>query len=200
MVGALVRQGFSLIEVPLNSPEPVESIRRAAAGFGGQALIGAGTVLRAEQVRLVHAAGARLVVAPNLDARVAAEARRLGMLYGPGVATATEAFAALEAGAGFLKLFPAEMIPPAAVRALRAVLPAGALLVPVGGIGPDSLAPYTAAGADGFGLGSALYRPGMAADAVEARAFAFREALAALPGRGAAGTAAPEGGGGAHQA
>lgn len=154
----LTQRGWSLIEVPLNSPEPLKSIATLASAFP-HVLIGAGTVLRASQVREVHAAGGRLVVSPNFNAAVVREAVALGMVCLPGVMTATEAFAALDAGASGLKLFPAEMASPPVVRALRAVLPAGTLLFPVGGITPTNMAAYRAAGADGFGIGSALYKP-----------------------------------------
>jgi 2-dehydro-3-deoxyphosphogalactonate aldolase len=177
-VEALVAQGFTLIEVPLNSPGALDSIGLTSRVCGERVVLGAGTVLRPEEVRAVHEAGGRLIVAPNFDRRVAAEAARLGVVYGPGVGTASEAFAALDAGAAFLKLFPAEMIPPAAVRAFRAVLPRGTRLVPVGGITPEAMAPYHAAGADGFGLGSALFKPGLSAIEVAVRAGAFCSALA----------------------
>ena len=178
---ALVGAGFRLIEVPLNSPRPLDSIERLARRFGDQAVIGAGTVLDPAEVDALAEAGGRLVVAPNFDPAVAAAAARRGMAYAPGITTPSEAFAALRAGAAMLKLFPAEMIPPAAVKAMRAVLPGAARLVPVGGITPDAMAPYRAAGADGFGLGSALYRPGMGAADVARNAAAF---MAALPAAG----------------
>ena len=162
---ALSDAGWRLIEVPLNSPQPLQSIEALADGFG-ESLVGAGTVLSATQVREVHAAGGRLVVAPNFDAAVVREAVRLGMVCLPGVATASEAFAALAAGASGLKLFPAEMIPPAAVKALRAVLDASVRLFPVGGITPANAPAYRAAGATGFGIGSDLFRPGMSAATV----------------------------------
>lgn len=155
----LADAGFTLIEVPLNSPEPLDSIARLVTALP-RALVGAGTVLSAAAVREVHAAGGRLIVAPNFDPEVAAEAARLGLTYLPGVATLTEAFAALKAGAAGLKLFPAEIITPAAVRAMRSVLPARAKLLPVGGIDARTMGPYLTAGADGFGLGGSLYRPG----------------------------------------
>ena len=177
VVEVLLDSGFTLIEVPLNSPRALESIRLASASFGSRAILGAGTVLKAEQVLAVSDAGGRLIVAPNFDPRVAEAARRQKMIYGPGVTTTSEAFAALEAGADFLKLFPAEMITPATVRALRTVLPKAAPLLPVGGISPDTMQAYFAAGADGFGLGSALYKPGFAASEVRQRAIAFRTAL-----------------------
>jgi 2-dehydro-3-deoxyphosphogalactonate aldolase len=174
---ALVDAGFRILEVPLNSPDPLASISALAHAFPG-AWVGAGTVLQRRDVGPVQAAGGRLIVAPNFDEDVVLEARDLGMAALPGVATPTEAFAALAAGATGIKLFPAEMIPPAAVKALRAVLPRDALLLPVGGITPGNMASYLAAGADGFGIGSALYSPGLAAEAVSERAHAFTAALA----------------------
>ena len=174
---ALVDSGWRLIEVPLNSPEPLASIATLAKAFP-QALVGAGTVLQPEQVQQVHAAGGRLVVAPNFNAAVVREAVRLGMACLPGVLTATEAFAALAAGATGLKLFPSEMIPPAAVKALRAVLPADTLVLPVGGITTANMAAYRGAGADGFGIGSALYQPGLDSAAVGQRARHFMAACA----------------------
>lgn len=173
---ALVSTGFALIEVPLNSPEPLQSIAALTRQFP-QALIGAGTVLNARQVQDVHAAGGRLVVAPNFNPAVVAQALALNMVVLPGVATPTEAFAALDAGAHGLKLFPAEMISPATVKALRAVLPKSAALMPVGGITPDNMAAYRAAGATGFGLGSALYAPGRLAQEVKLQAQAFVRAF-----------------------
>ncbi len=173
---ALVDSGFALIEVPLNSPDPLHSIA-ALAQQQPQALIGAGTVLNAQQVKDVHAAGGRLIVSPNFNPAVVAQALALGMVALPGVATPSEAFAALDAGAHGLKLFPAEMISPATVKALRAVLPKEVALMPVGGITPDNMAPYLAAGANGFGLGSALYAPGRSAAQVAAQATAFVQAF-----------------------
>jgi 2-dehydro-3-deoxyphosphogalactonate aldolase len=174
---ALVTSGWKLIEVPLNSPEPMRSIATLAKAFP-DALVGAGTVLQPEQVREVHAAGGQLVVAPNFNAEVVREAVRLGMVCLPGVLTATEAFAALAAGASGLKLFPAEMMAPVAVKALRAVLPGEALLLPVGGIGTGNMGAYRAAGADGFGIGSALYKPGMTPAEVKRNALDFMAACA----------------------
>jgi 2-dehydro-3-deoxyphosphogalactonate aldolase len=173
---ALVGCGFAIIEVPLNSPEPLQSIAALTAQFP-QALIGAGTVLNAQQVKEVHAAGGRLIVSPNFNPAVVAQALSLDMIVLPGVATPTEAFAALDAGAHGLKLFPAEMISPATVKALRAVLPKNAALMPVGGITPDNMASYQAAGASGFGLGSALYAPGRSAQEVRLLAQAFVQAF-----------------------
>ena len=175
---ALVSSGFAIIEVPLNSPEPLHSIAALTRQFP-QALIGAGTVLNAQQVKDVHAAGGRLVVAPNFNTAVVAQALALNMIVLPGVATPTEAFAALDAGAHGLKLFPAEMISPATVKALRAVLPKSTALMPVGGITPDNMAVYRAAGATGFGLGSALYAPGRSPAQVQEMAQAFVRAYRA---------------------
>jgi len=174
---ALLGVGWTLIEVPLNSPQPLQSIETMAAALPS-ALVGAGTVLSASQVRDVHAAGGQLVVSPNFDAEVVREAVRLGLVCLPGVMTATEAFAALRLGATGLKLFPAEMITPAVVKALRAVLPAQTLLLPVGGITVDNMAAYQAAGAKGFGIGSALYVPGMTARDVAENAMKFIAAYA----------------------
>lgn len=162
---ALADAGWSLIEVPLNSPEPLRSIEALAQAFP-DALVGAGTVLTPAAVREVHAVGARMVVAPNFNAEVVRAAVGLGMVCLPGVMSPSEAFAALDAGAAALKLFPAEMISPAAVKALRAVLEPRTLVLPVGGITLDNMAAYQAAGADGFGIGSGLFRPGMEAAAV----------------------------------
>ncbi|MBO9644445.1 MAG: 2-dehydro-3-deoxy-6-phosphogalactonate aldolase [Pseudacidovorax sp.] len=169
---ALVAAGFGLLEVPLNSPEPLESIRLLREQCPG-ALVGAGTVLTPRQVREVHAAGGQLIVSPCFDAAVVRESVALGMVALPGVLTPTEAFGALAAGAHALKLFPAEMASPAAVKALKAVLPRGTPLLPVGGITPEGMAAWHAAGADGFGIGSALYKPGKAAAAVGEAAHAF---------------------------
>ena len=175
---ALVDAGFRILEVPLNSPQPLDSIARLARAFP-QALVGAGTVLTVDDVRAVHAAGGRLVVAPNFNEAVVREAVALGMVALPGVATPTEAFAALAAGAHGLKLFPAEMVSPAVVKAIRAVLPKGTLLLPVGGISAANMGSYRQAGADGFGIGSALYAPGTPADELARRAQAFVAADAA---------------------
>jgi 2-dehydro-3-deoxyphosphogalactonate aldolase len=174
---ALVDAGFRLLEVPLNSPDPLRSIAALAAAFP-QALVGAGTVLQRAQVGPVQAAGGRLIVAPNFSAAVVQEALELGLACLPGVATPTEAFAALDAGATGLKLFPAEMIGPPVVKALRAVLPPRALLLPVGGITPQSLGTWRAAGADGFGIGSALYQPGRCAQEIGRIAREFAAAAA----------------------
>jgi 2-dehydro-3-deoxyphosphogalactonate aldolase len=173
---ALADAGWHMIEVPLNSPQPLISIAALAAAFP-HLLIGAGTVLHPDQVRDVHKAGGKLIVSPNFNAEVVRAAVDLGMVCLPGVLTASEAFAALDAGATGLKLFPAEMIPPAAVKALRAVLPASTQLLPVGGIDAANMAAYLTAGASGFGIGSALYKPGRSADDVKRIALDFKAAF-----------------------
>ena len=175
---ALLSTGWTLIEVPLNSPQPLDSLAALASAFP-QALIGAGTVLSVDDVRDVHAAGGQLIVSPNFNPAVVREAVRLGLVCLPGVMTASEAFAALESGAAGLKIFPAEMITPPVVKALRAVLPPGTVVMPVGGITPGNMRAYLAAGADGFGIGSALYKPGMSAAQVAENAMTF---IAACPG------------------
>lgn len=167
---ALLGAGFAILEVPLNSPEPIESIRRLAARFGDRALIGAGTVTHAEEVAAVAGAGGRLMVTPHADAALVRAAKSAGLIAVPGFFTPGEAFAQIHAGADALKLFPAEAASPAVLKALLAVLPKGVPVLPVGGIGPDNLAAWREAGAAGFGLGSSLYRPGAAPAKVAARA------------------------------
>jgi 2-dehydro-3-deoxyphosphogalactonate aldolase len=169
--------GWGLLEVPLNSPDPLASIAALARRFPA-AVVGAGTVRTEDEVRAVHAAGGRLIVSPHFDAGVVRTAAALGLACLPGVITPTEAFAALAAGATGLKLFPAEMVPPAAVKAVRAVLPAQTLLFPVGGIAPATMGPYRAAGANGFGIGSSLYQSGRDLQAIAAAAQAFADAWA----------------------
>lgn len=177
---AIYNSGIRIIEVPLNSPRPLESIRRLAAKFADRALIGAGTVLRPEQVAEVAEAGGRIVVSPSTDAATIEATVAAGLVSCPGYFTPSEAFAALRAGAHLLKLFPAEAAPPAMVKAQRAVLPADIPLLIVGGVSPDKMAAYRDAGADGFGLGSGLYRPGQRPAEVAAQAAAFVRAAAAL--------------------
>jgi len=167
---ALIGAGIDRIEVPLNSPRPLESIRLIAAAAGERALVGAGTVLEPAEVAEVQFAGGRLIVSPNADAEVIGAARRAGLTCLPGVFTATECFAALKAGASGLKIFPASLMGPAGLAALRAVLPEEAQVYAVGGVGPADFDTWRAAGADGFGLGTALYRPGRPAAEVAARA------------------------------
>jgi len=174
---ALVEAGFMLIEVPLNSPDPLASIARLAERLKGRAVIGAGTVLTVENVAAVQAAGGTMIISPNTNVDVIAATAKAGLVSLPGFATPSEAFAALGAGATALKLFPAEAASPAVLKAMGAVVPVGTRLLPVGGIAPDNMAPWLVAGAAGFGLGSALYRPGMDAAEVAARAGAFISAL-----------------------
>ncbi len=177
---ALVSAGFTLIEVPLNSPNPYDSIERLARAVGTRAIVGAGTVLNAGQVEQVASAGGRLIVSPNTDPGVIAAARAAGLVSLPGIATPSEAFAALGAGANVLKLFPAEGASPAVLKAMRAVLPPETRILPVGGITPEGMANWTAAGAAGFGLGSALYKSGDDAATVATRASRFCDAWSAL--------------------
>jgi 2-dehydro-3-deoxyphosphogalactonate aldolase len=172
----IIDAGYRVLEVPLNSPEPFESIRRLAEAFGNRARIGAGTVLTVEQVRDVAAAGGTLIVSPNANPVVIRAAKAAGLWTAPGVATPTEGFAALDAGADTLKLFPAEQVGPSVVKAWRAVFPRDVPLVPVGGITPENIAAFAAAGADGFGLGSALYKPGMTTADVRRAADGFAAA------------------------
>lgn len=172
----LYAAGFRLIEVPLNSPEPFDSIAQLRADLPADALVGAGTVRSVADVDRLQALGAELVVMPHADTAVVARAAAAGLVCLPGVATATEAFAALAAGATALKLFPAELLTPPVVRALRAVLPPDLALFPVGGITPERMAAYRAAGVQGFGLGSALYRPGIALPELAHNAQAFASA------------------------
>ena len=173
---ALAEAGFRIIEVPLNSPQPLRSIELLARALGSRCLVGAGTVMSAAQVAAVEQAGGRLIVMPHGDPAVIRAAKSQGLLCAPGVATPTEGFAALAAGADALKLFPAELLSPPVLKALRAVFPSDTLFLPVGGITPQNLAAYAAAGASGFGLGSALYKPGLAIGQVQANARAFVEA------------------------
>jgi 2-dehydro-3-deoxyphosphogalactonate aldolase len=171
----LIDAGFSMIEVPLNSPDPFDSIARLVAKGG--ALIGAGTVLTLADVARLEAVGGVLSISPHCDTALVAAAKTAGMISIPGIATPTEAFAALRAGADALKLFPAEAASPTVLKAMRAVLPSGTSVLPVGGINPDSMAPWRAAGAAGFGLGSALYKPGDSAATVAIQAQRFMAAL-----------------------
>lgn len=179
---ALVDAGIRIIEVPLNSPDPLDSIAALAARCGGDALVGAGTVLDPLDVGRVADAGGEIIVAPNADPAVIRETVARGMASAPGVFTPTEAFAALGAGAHALKLFPAEAAPPPVVKAMRAVLPKDVPLLVVGGIAPKAMATYLAAGASGFGLGGALYAPGISAAEVHRRAKGFVAAWAGLRG------------------
>lgn len=174
----LVRKNWPLIEVPLNSPQALSSIA-AMVSACPSAVIGAGTVLTPADVRNVHAAGGQLIVAPNFNPEVVKQAVDLGLICLPGVMTPSEAFAALAAGATGLKIFPAEMVSPTVVKALRAVLPAEALVLPVGGITAANMQDWLSAGANGFGIGSALYKPGNSAANVGDSAAHFIQAFAA---------------------
>lgn len=171
--GVLYQAGFRVIEVPLNSPQPYDSIRILRATLPADCLIGAGTVLTPEQVGLVKEAGGQVIVMPHSDPKVLRVAKAAGLYLSPGVATPTEAFAALAEGADVLKLFPAEQMGPAVVKAFLAVLPAGTALIPVGGITPDNMQVFIDAGVSGFGLGSGLFKPGMSAAEVAERAEAY---------------------------
>ncbi|PNG12582.1 2-dehydro-3-deoxy-6-phosphogalactonate aldolase [Stutzerimonas stutzeri] len=173
---ALYAAGIRIIEVPLNSPQPLRSLEILRRTLPEDCLVGAGTVLSAEQVRAVKEAGGQLIVMPHCDVQVLRAAKDAGLYLAPGVATPSEAFAALTAGADALKVFPAEQVGIGAMKAWLAVLPPGTALLPVGGITPDNMAPYLRAGAAGFGLGSALYSPGLPADEVGRRAQAFIQA------------------------
>ena len=176
IAAVIVESGFGAIEVPLNSPDPFASIELIARLFGDKVLVGAGTVLEPSQVDEVAQAGAKLVVAPNADSAVIERAAKLGLIAVPGVATMTEAFAALKAGASGLKLFPGEALGPDVVKAWRAVLPKETQLYPVGGVTPERMGPYRRAGASGFGIGSALYRPGASVEEVRRSAETFVKA------------------------
>jgi len=167
---ALVEAGFDAIEVPLNSPDPLDTIARLVQALPPHILLGGGTVLTPEGVAAIHAVGGRLIVAPNFNPRVVEAAERLGLVSMPGVFTPTEAFAALEAGASGLKFFPAGVLGPAGIGALRAVLPKDVVIGAVGGISDASFAPYAAVGVTAFGLGSSLYQPGFDAAAIRRRA------------------------------
>lgn len=171
---ALEQSGIAIVEVPLNSPDPIESIRRLADHFAGRLLIGAGTVMTPAEVEAIAGAGGRLVVTPHAAGAVVRAAKARGMIAVPGCFTATEAFAMLAAGADGLKLFPAEAASPAMLRALLAVLPTGTAVLPVGGINAATLASWRGAGAAGFGIGSSIYRPGDTAADVLGKSLTLR--------------------------
>jgi len=166
MAEALVKQGITQIEVPLNSPTPFATITAMKDATGDDALIGAGTVLSTDDVGRVKDAGGELVVSPNCDQRVIVATKTAGMASWPGVMTPTECFAALKAGADGLKIFPASLLGPDGIKAIRAVLPPGTLVYAVGGAGADNFGEWMAATADGFGIGSALFKPGYSVDQV----------------------------------
>jgi 2-dehydro-3-deoxyphosphogalactonate aldolase len=177
IVETLEGAGIRIAEVPLNSPEPFESIARLARRFGERMLIGAGTVRRPDEVLRIAASGGRLIVMPHADVAVVRAAKAAGLFAAPGFLTPTEAFAALDSGADALKLFPAEAASPAVLSALRAVLPPGTLVIPVGGMAPATLGAWRRAGAAGFGIGSSIYRPGDGPAEVKAKAEALVAAL-----------------------
>ncbi|MBB3957261.1 2-dehydro-3-deoxy-6-phosphogalactonate aldolase [Novosphingobium sediminicola] len=181
---AIIEAGFSMIEVPLNSPDPLASIALLARRYGPDVLVGAGTVLTVQNVADVKAAGGSLIISPNVNADVIRASVAAGMISLPGFYTPTEAFAALDAGATGLKLFPAEGASPAYMKAQRAVLPKDLPLLAVGGVTPENLSQWVDAGAQGAGLGSALYKAGLSATEVGARAQAFVAAVAELPKAG----------------
>lgn len=174
---ALLAEGLTILEVPLNSPNPLESIRRLHAAFGERALIGAGTVTTEDEVAAITRAGAKLMVTPHADPALVLAARARGLVACPGFFTPAEAFSLLAAGADALKLFPAEAASPAVLRALLAVLPRGTAVLPVGGVGAETIPAWKAAGAAGFGVGSSLYKPGDTAETVGAKARALRSAI-----------------------
>jgi 2-dehydro-3-deoxyphosphogalactonate aldolase len=182
IAAVLEGSGIAIVEVPLNSPQPFDSIARLARVFGDRLLIGAGTVMTANQVAQIAAAGGRLIVTPHADPAVTRAAKQHGLLAVPGFFTPAEAFAMLAAGADALKLFPAEGASPAVLRALRAVLPPGTAVLPVGGIDAGNIAAWRAAGAAGFGIGSAIYRPGDTPAVVAAKARTLLAAAGANPG------------------
>jgi 2-dehydro-3-deoxyphosphogalactonate aldolase len=174
---AAIEAGIRIIEVPLNSPDPLKSIEKLSAKFGEHALIGGGTVLHTHSVADIRSSGGHLIVAPNTDIDVIAAAKSEGMVCCPGYFTPSEAVAALHAGATGLKLFPAEGAGPAVLKAQRAILPSDVPVLPVGGIAPDNMGPWLDAGADGFGLGSGLYKPGQTAAETLQKAKAYVAAV-----------------------
>lgn len=183
---ALADAGVTVMEVPLNSPDPFVSIRTLAKAHGERALVGAGTVLRAEDVARVADAGGKIIVSPNFDAEVVKATKRCGLVSVPGVLTPTEAFAALDAGADAIKLFPGDLLSPKVVKAMRAVLPPETMVVVTGGVSLDNIGEWLTGGSTGVGIGSALYKPGKSLDAFAADAMRFAEkSVAAMAERAA---------------
>jgi 2-dehydro-3-deoxyphosphogalactonate aldolase len=177
---ALEEAGVAIVEVPLNSPEPLKSIEILARTFGDRMLVGAGTVTRTASVTEIADAGGKLIVTPHADTAVVRAAKEEGMIAVPGFFNPTEAFALLDAGADALKLFPADVLGPGMIKAITAVLPKGTAIIPVGGVGVEQMPEWIAAGARGFGLGSSLYKPGDTPEAVKTRALALAAAASEL--------------------
>jgi 2-dehydro-3-deoxyphosphogalactonate aldolase len=177
IAAALDAAGVVIVEVPLNSPQPLESIRLLAEHFGDRMLVGAGTVMTPAQVHEIAAVGGKVIVTPHADPELVRTAKSLGLLAAPGFFTPAEAFSLLKAGADAIKLFPAEAANPAALKGIRAILPPGTLVVPVGGITPENIPEWMAAGAAGFGIASSIYKPGDTAEIVGRKAAALVAAL-----------------------
>lgn len=177
IAAALDAAGVVIVEVPLNSPQPLESIRLLAEHFGDRMLVGAGTVMTPAQVHEIAAVGGKVIVTPHADPELVRTAKSLGLLAAPGFFTPAEAFSLLKAGADAIKLFPAEAANPAALKGIRAILPPGTLVVPVGGITPENIPEWMAAGAAGFGIASSIYKPGDTAEVVGRKAAALVAAL-----------------------
>ena len=177
IAAALEAAGVVIVEVPLNSPQPLESIRLLAETYGDRMLVGAGTVMTPDQVHEIAAVGGKIIVTPHADPELVRAAKSLGLLAAPGFFTPAEAFSLLKAGADAIKLFPAEAANPATLRGIRAILPPGTLVVPVGGITPETIPEWTAAGAAGFGIASSIYKPGDTAETVGRKARALVAAL-----------------------
>ncbi len=176
----LIQAGFKVLEVPLNSPDPFDSIKTMAEAFKGRAIVGAGTVLKVADVERLAKVGGQICISPNTNADVIRAAKALGLISFPAFFTATEAFAAIDAGADALKLFPAELAGPSGLKALKAVLPKTMPVFPVGGVTADNMDTYLDVGAKGFGIGTAVFKPGDSAEVVFKKAKAFTDAWARL--------------------
>lgn len=177
---ALISAGFKVVEVPLNSPQPFVSIEKLAAHLGDEAIVGAGTVLKLDDVQKLHDVGGQICISPNTNPEIIRFAKALGLISFPAFFTPTEAFAAIDAGADALKLFPAELAGPKGLKAVKAVLPRSLPVFPVGGVEPGNMKEFVAAGAAGFGIGSSVYKPGDTPEIVHAKATAFVDAWNAL--------------------